>query len=155
MGIKKRKSIRLRCNKLRAAKLLHRNKLLSSTILDDNSNNITPLNQSPETFEGINQSLVSWLFKENESPEFLLSLKCPHYSISSALMYSFLYGKFSLLDSHQTYFTGKNRIYGRMAEDFVKNIDKRIKKGMCLFSKEYPWICASPDGLIGMIRRRR
>lgn len=87
------------------------------------------------------------------SPELLGELKCPHINVSSSQLYRFLFKRFMLADLHSIYYTGKNRRYGRIAEDFIMYEYPSIQKGFCLFSKKFPMICASPDGLEGKVIR--
>lgn len=78
-------------------------------------------------------------------------LTCPHFSVSSSQLYKFLFKPFSLKNLHSFYFTGKNRAYGRIAEDYVKSVNRQIRPGFCLFSTKMPMICAAPDGIEGQL----
>lgn len=143
------------CKKLRELKA--QKKLKLSTTYDDNHFPLAelPSNSIDNSYEAIISFINLYILKEVVELEFINELVCPHVNISSAMLYRHLYGKFSLLDVHQMYFTGINRIYGRMAEDFIFKNVKNLNKGFCLFSDIYPWICASPDGYLSNIISRK
>lgn len=153
MPNKRQKSHKRFCKKLRELKVLKR---LS---LSDNVENLPQSTESsakaPETdrYQIVRDFVDSVCLKIHSHPSSMCMLTCEHTSISSALMFRFLFGKYSLIDSHQMYFTGLNRMYGRMAENFVLEQVKGIKKGFCLFSDIYPWVCATPDGILCRFNR--
>lgn len=76
-------------------------------------------------------------------------LKCPHVFISSSQIYKLLFGSFCLKDLHGFYFTGNNRVFGRIAENQVFKKYPKIKRAFCLFSSVFPFLCGAPDGFIG------
>jgi hypothetical protein len=149
MPNKRPRSYRKFCKELRAKKTMKALDNNHTTDIVDNKGTGTDAKPLPFNYDlaihFFDTKIIKCYELDPEKQEFV----CPHVVVSSALIYKFLFGKFSLIDVHQIYFTGVFRTYGRMAKNFVFNKVKKLKKAFCVYSDMHPWICASPDGLIG------
>ena len=79
------------------------------------------------------------------------TLVCPHHIVSSAHIYKLIFKVYGIKDLHSCYFTGLNRRYGRIAEEYVLRKHSNMIKGKCIFSKQLPMLCSSPDAFLSIL----
>lgn len=148
------KSIKRRCAKLRRIKKVNQEAKEIKNCESKNRLELNKLNIRNEIKDFVIKIIKRYVLKSGYDIEEELAQKCRHFNIGSASIYKFLFKKFSMKNLHQMYNTGYNRQFGRIAENLVLKKNPHIKKGFCLFSKQFPFLCASPDGIIGFLNRK-
>lgn len=96
--------------------------------------------------------LKEHVFRYKVSTKEKIDIKCNDFFVNSGNLYKFLFSKYNAKRHHSMLNSGLNRMLGRKAEQFILDNNKHIKKGFSQFSKDFPFIVASPDGYYGRLK---